>query len=130
MQKYKKNINKINDLLIKNSDMNYEMKSVITGFIKEALELTHDENYKLVSKLVIDSLENRFGGFWICIIGTKFVANITHQPGNFLRVSNEKRHFVIYKMKENNQLTPMSTTRKRKKSVFSNPNTLDIPSRE
>ena len=98
MLKYKQNLNVINDLLIKNSDMSYDMKSEITAIVKNSLKLSPDD-YKVASKIITDRLIEKYEGSWVCVIGTKFVANIMHEPGHFLRASNENRHFVIFKFK-------------------------------
>lgn len=44
-------------------------------------------------------MNENYEGIWCCIIGRSFVANVSHEPGYFLRVSNEENHYIVYRLK-------------------------------
>jgi hypothetical protein len=96
MEKFKENLNKLNGLIIRHSDMTYEMKNRVTGIIKDVLEV-ESANKSKVSKLITEQLNAAFPTGWICIIGLNFLANISHEPRTFLRASNDHFIFLIYK---------------------------------
>lgn len=77
MDKYKQNLNKLNDLLIKNSDMPFELKYEVTETIQKALKYTGIDE-KQISKMVTVHLEEHHPGSWMCIIGRNFAANVMH----------------------------------------------------
>jgi hypothetical protein len=50
-----------------------------------------------ISKFLTESLNERFPYGWVCLIGKEFVANISHEPRNFIRMSHEGFNFLVYK---------------------------------
>ena len=51
MKKYSQNLNTLNDMLIKNSDMTYDFKNEVTSQIKKALTFKNIDE-KQISKIV------------------------------------------------------------------------------
>ena len=45
-------------------------------------------------------MNEKHEGSWCCIVGKNMIANITHEPGYFLRLSNIDFHFIIFRLKE------------------------------
>lgn len=76
--------------------MTYEMKSLATRTIKEALEIEAVNGCR-ISKIVTERLNEAFPTGWVCIVGRSFLASISHEPRTFLRASNENFIFLLYK---------------------------------
>lgn len=87
MEKFKQNLNKLNGLVIRHSDMDYETKLAVTCVIRDVLEEERGNRGK-ISKLITEQLNAKFPTGWICLIGLNFIANISHEPRTFLRASN------------------------------------------
>lgn len=56
MKKYSQNLNTLNDMLIKNSDMSFELKNDVTDKIKKALTYKNIDE-KQISKTVTTYME-------------------------------------------------------------------------
>lgn len=69
------------------------LRSAIDRF-KDDLSPQHQ-----ISEFVTEKLEIKYPGAWICVVGRKFVVNIMHEHGYFMRASTEHCHFVIFKLK-------------------------------
>jgi hypothetical protein len=69
--------------------------------LKEMIERTMDEEdaTRKISTGLTQYMENKYQGAWVCVIGKKFTANIMHEPGFFLRASNENYHILVIKLK-------------------------------
>lgn len=103
--------------MIKSSDMSYKLKEEVTELLKEGLEKSKND-MPLASEIVIKSLEKKYGGAWMCVIGVKFVANIMHEPGFFIRMSNEDSHIVVYKLKTYQMKSTDKFAKKEQKITF------------
>ena len=68
MKKYSQNLNTLNDMLIKNSDMTYDFKNEVTSQIKKALTFKNIDE-KQISKIVTTYLQDHYPGSWFCIVG-------------------------------------------------------------
>lgn len=101
MQKYDENKSQFHGILVKSSDMSYELKIEITKLLKEMIDRTpnDDEATKKISEGLTRYMEAKHAGAWICIIGRKFTANVMHEPGYFLRASTEDYHILVIKLK-------------------------------
>ena len=85
-------------MLVKSTDMEFALKDDICRMLKSYLD-RFGEELGLVCEAVTENLEVNKPGAWICLVGRKFVANICHEPGHFIRISNENYHFVVFKLK-------------------------------
>ena len=50
-----------------------------------------------ISKIVTERLNEAFPTGWVCIVGLSFLASISHEPRTFLRASNDRFVFLLYK---------------------------------
>lgn len=96
MLNWRKNVSKLNGINIKHSDMEFEMKECVTKLMADIF-LTPELTPIKISKFLSDSLNERFPTGWVCLIGKEFVANISHEPRNFIRMSHEGLNFLVYK---------------------------------
>lgn len=64
--------------------------------IAKTLSIPNIDDEK-ISKVITDYLNKKYPDGWICLIGKKFMANISHEPKHFIRISNEAYNFLIYK---------------------------------
>lgn len=83
-------------MIIRHSDMTYEMKCDVTNIITEVLR-EEKKNHSKISKIITEQLNSKYPSGWICLIGLNFIANISHEPRTFLRATNESNIFLIYK---------------------------------
>lgn len=93
---WKANTNKLNGVSIKHSDMNYDTKFAIT---KELAEICGESDLKpiIISKLLTERLNAKLSEGWVCIIGKEFMACISHEPRNFMRMCFLGYNFIVYK---------------------------------
>lgn len=89
--------------MIKVSDMDRELKFEIMCLLREALNKLEKEHIILVSEYVVKYLENKYPGAWMCIIGKKFCANVSHEPGFFMRAKTEHYHFLVFMIRDWNK---------------------------
>jgi hypothetical protein len=50
-----------------------------------------------ISKILTESLNQKYPSGWICLIGKEFVANISHEPRKFIRMSHGNMNILVYK---------------------------------
>ncbi len=64
-------------MIVRHSDMTYELKYEVTAIINEVLQ-EEKANKGKISKLVTEQLNLKYPTGWICLIGLNFIANISH----------------------------------------------------
>ena len=72
------------------------MKNKVTFELSEIFKMGDLTPLK-VSKLLTEKLNADFPNGWICLIGKNFIANISHEPRTFIRMTYDGLCYLVYK---------------------------------
>lgn len=77
--------------------MSYDLKFDITRTINTIISDDPEIKPSSVSKHLTDYLNKAYPVGWVCLIGKRFTANVSHEPKHFIRISNEEFNIIVYK---------------------------------
>ena len=69
--------------LIKNCDMNEEMRSDAVDLVISATE-KHQANYELAARMIKEAMDKKYNENWIVVIGQGFSFEVTHEVKHVL----------------------------------------------
>jgi hypothetical protein len=66
---------------------------------RELADICHESDLKpiQISKFLTDRLNNKLSEGWVCIIGKEYMACISHEPRNFIRMCFKDFNFIVYR---------------------------------
>ncbi len=72
------------------------MKEAVTAYLA-AICNGKDLTPIKISKILSERLNHTYPTGWICLIGTSFMANISHEPRSYIRIAHYGYNMVVYK---------------------------------